>query len=284
VDDFRKDSFAMPKLRILLVDDNDDIREVFQMGLESHGFEVIVASTVSEALSLIASEKFDILLSDLHMPDAGDGFTVVSAMRRTHPEAVTLVLSGYPAIQEAMSAILLQADEVLVKPIKIADVVETINKKLSKVRVAKPATKESVATILEREVDSTISAWLDLVEADEELKCISLTSEERTGHLPKLLQDLICRLRLPKGTKPAASQAAGHHGTLRQQQGYTVPMVVQESRILQVSIFNTLDKNMGTVDFSAVLKDVVTIADEVDSQLKEQMVRFMEPSIAQSAV
>jgi len=51
----------------LLVDDNDDIREVFQMGLESHGFEVIVASTVSKALSLIASENFDILLSDLHM-------------------------------------------------------------------------------------------------------------------------------------------------------------------------------------------------------------------------
>jgi hypothetical protein len=41
---------------------------------------------------------------------------------------------------------------------------------------------------------------------------------------------------------------------------------------------------MATVDFSAVLKDVVTIADEVDSQLKEQMVRFMEPLIAQSAV
>jgi CheY-like chemotaxis protein len=51
---------------------------------------------VREARSRIATKNFDLLLSDLHMRHAGDGFTVVSAMRHTHPEAVTLVLSGYP--------------------------------------------------------------------------------------------------------------------------------------------------------------------------------------------
>jgi len=54
------------------------------------------------------------------MPQAGDGFTVVSAMRHTHPDAVTLVLSGYPELDEALAAIRSQADEVLVKPIEIA--------------------------------------------------------------------------------------------------------------------------------------------------------------------
>jgi len=61
--------------------------------------------------------NIDVLLSDLHLPDAGDGFTVVSAMRHTQPRAVTIVISGYPALQEAVTAILLEADEVLVKPI-----------------------------------------------------------------------------------------------------------------------------------------------------------------------
>jgi ActR/RegA family two-component response regulator len=54
------------------------------------------------------------------MPQAGDGFTVVGAMRNTHPQAVTLVLSGYPFLDEALSAIRLQADPILVKPIEIA--------------------------------------------------------------------------------------------------------------------------------------------------------------------
>jgi len=59
-------------------------------------------------------------------------------------------------------------------------------------------------------------------------------------------------------------------------QGYTVPMVVEESRILQVSIFNTLQSNIGSVDFSTLLLDVMTIADEVDSQLKQAMLGFTE--------
>ena len=54
-------------------------------------------------------------------------------------------------------------------------------------------------------------------------------------------------------------------------------MVVEESRILQVSIFNTLQNNIRRVDFSKVLLDVVTIADEVDSQLKQAMFSYVEP-------
>jgi hypothetical protein len=159
-----------------------------------------------------------------------------------------------------------------------------VGKNLSTARVATPAKKESVATILERESDSTIRAWIDLVDHNEELNAIRLNSEERTAHLPTLLRDLIFRLRLHKDTKPPVSIAAGHHGTLRRQQGYTIPMMVEESRILQVSIFQILHKNMACVDFAQVMMDVGTIADEVDAQLKEQMVRFMEPLLAQSAV
>ena len=54
-------------------------------------------------------------------------------------------------------------------------------------------------------------------------------------------------------------------------------MVVEESRILQVSLFNTLQNNVGRVDFSKVLLDVVTIADEVESQLKQSMLGYVEP-------
>jgi hypothetical protein len=55
-------------------------------------------------------------------------------------------------------------------------------------------------------------------------------------------------------------------------------MLVEESRILQVSIFNTLQNNLRRVNFSAVLLDVITIADKVDSQLKQAMLSFVKPS------
>ena len=83
------------------------------------------------------------------MPHAGDGFTVVGAMRHTHPQAVTLVLSSYPFLDEAFSAIRLQADAILVKPIEIASLRELIRDKLSPPVASKSLLAESVATILE---------------------------------------------------------------------------------------------------------------------------------------
>jgi CheY-like chemotaxis protein len=269
--------------RVLLVDDNADIRAVFKEGLESRGFEVVPTSTVNQALHLIASEKFDVLLSDLHMPDAADGFTVVSAMRHTQPNAITLVMSGYPALQEAMSAILLQADEILVKPVGLATTVDLIQTKLSNPSKRMAVAKEAVAKILEREKAKTIQEWLSRAEQNPELTAVPLSGPERTGHLPQLLGDLVYRLRLVPNVKTPISRSAYLHGVLRRAQGYTVSMLVEESRILQVSIFHTLQVNMEVVDFSTVLLDVMVIADEVDSQLKQTVLGFMAPASAKTA-
>jgi hypothetical protein len=82
------------------------------------------------------------------------------------------------------------------------------------------------------------------------------------------------RLRLDAQTRAPISEAAGLHGDLRRKQGYPVEMLIEESRLLQVCIFTTLHKNVKNLEFTKLLPDVVTIADEVDAQLKQQMKRF----------
>jgi hypothetical protein len=142
---------------------------------------------------------------------------------------------------------------------------------------------ESVADILERELSTVIEDWLLRVEQESDLTCVPLTFEERTGHLPQLLQDVITRLRMDAGTRAPISTAATHHGDLRRKQGYTVAMAVEESRLLQVTIFSILHKDVKLLDFNMLLPDVVTIADEVDAQLKQQMLRFMAADAAEIA-
>jgi hypothetical protein len=136
-------------------------------------------------------------------------------------------------------------------------------------------TTESVADILERELDPLIHDWMQLVEKQDDLMAITLGYEDRTGHLPALLQEVIARLRLDAGTKAPISVAASHHGDLRRKQGYSVAMVVEESRLLQVCLFTTLHKNTNRLEYSKLLPDVVIIADEVDAQLKQQMLCYM---------
>ena len=245
--------------------------------MESSDFQVTTATGAAEALQHIDTKPFDILLTDLHMPEAGDGFTVVSAMRHTNPEAVTLVYSGYPALQDAADAILLQADDVLLKPMATPELLAIISERLEKREPRNMTNTERVASILERDVLVTIKDWLDRVDVESELTCVPLSKKQRTGHLPKLLEELVHRLRVPRelGTKQV-SEGAVQHGKTRQSQGYSIPMIIEESRILQVSIFHTLQKNLRSVDFSLLLIDVMTIADEVDSQLKQTIISFME--------
>jgi hypothetical protein len=139
-----------------------------------------------------------------------------------------------------------------------------------------------VADILERDCDATMVFWMGLVDKDEELTYLPSSVEDRTGHLPKLIHDRITRLRLPKGARNPKSIAAHEHGMLRREQGARLQRWVEESRIFQVSIFHMLNNNLSTVDFSKLLLDVITIADEADSQLKQAALCYVEPKAIQA--
>src|SRR5450755_578534 len=139
-----------PLYRVLLVDDDESVLEMMSTALASKGFAVVAVGGVAEALKCIATETFDALITDLHMPNAGDGFTVISAMRHSHPAALTMLLSGFPDVKSAMEAILHEADEIVVKPVPIKQLAEKVRERLL---VQKPPTrvpKERVSEILRR--------------------------------------------------------------------------------------------------------------------------------------
>jgi hypothetical protein len=139
-----------------------------------------------------------------------------------------------------------------------------------------------VADILEDEVNQTIKDWLQRVDADELLLTISMDDKARSCHLPRLFEELVYRLRNPLelGERRLVSTSAAKHGTTRRHQGYSAAMLVDESRLLQVSIFLTLHNNVHRIDANLLLLSVMTIADEIDSQLAEAMTSFITESIA----
>ena len=127
--------------RVPLVDDDNGVRAMMNATLERKGFEVVAAASVTEALRRITTESFDVLITDLHMPDPGDGFTVVNALRHSQPHALTLLVGGYPDVQSAMAAILLEADEIIVKPFEMGRLAELVREKMLARKPAAPARK-----------------------------------------------------------------------------------------------------------------------------------------------
>jgi YesN/AraC family two-component response regulator len=271
----------MALIKILLVDDDEMVRLTLSDILEESGFAVTTAANVPEALKYISSQSFEVLLSDLHMPGAGDGLTVVSAMRHANPKAVTILLSAFPEMDAAAHAILLQADEILVKPMNVETLVTAIKQRLASGSPGMRVVVETVAAILERSAESTIGEWFKRIETDKKVMSVSMSYEQRCGHLPQLFRDLVSRLLASKpiGSKELISDAAAQHGLNRRRQGYSAAMMVEESRMLQVTIFDTLQQNLATIDFSVLLIGVMTIADEIDSQLSQAMDSYTAESV-----
>jgi DNA-binding response OmpR family regulator len=266
--------------KVLLVDDDEVVRSTLSNVLELSGFKVTSAATVPEALRLICSDTYDVLLTDLHMPGAGDGLTVISAMRHANPKAVTLLLSAFPQMTAATQAILLQADEILVKPMDAASLISVIKHRVA----AGPVHNReilSVAEILDRNTESTIHAWFHLLQEEEKVASILMNYEQRCAHLPQLFRELVSRLQSSQliGSKEKVSLAAADHGLSRHKQGYSAAMLVEESRMLQVSIFQTLQRNLASIDFSLLLIGVMIIADEIDSQLSQAIASYAAESI-----
>jgi CheY-like chemotaxis protein len=188
--------------------------------LELNGFDVVCAADVPEALKYISTSTFDVLLSDLHMPGAGDGLTVVSAMRHANPKAVTLLLSAFPEMSAAANAILMQADEIMVKPMNIPALIDMIRQRLASGPLRRRVV-ESVADIMERTAESSIDDWFASILEEETVMAVELSRELRCAHLPQLFRDLVLRLKtfMPLGTKEIRSDAARKHGLLRRHDG-----------------------------------------------------------------
>ena len=118
----------------LLVDDEPNILLTLAAILTHEGYQLSTASTVTEALRIIGTQPFDALIADLNIGEPGDGFTVVSAMRRTHPQCINFILTGYPAFETALQAISNQVDDYLVKPANVRELVKSLEIKLNNPR------------------------------------------------------------------------------------------------------------------------------------------------------
>jgi len=260
-------------VKLLFVDDEPGIRLTLPVILERAGFEVTAAATVPEALGIIANRKFDVLISDLNIGSPGDGFTVVSAMRRTQPDAVTFILTGYPAFETALEAIRQQVDDYFVKPADVEQLINNIKAKLGRTKSSpqRGVTPKRLPELVQENKEHIVEEWLKLVNCDNEMAAVRLTRNERVDCLLPLLEDIVRSTRNPS---ELAMQAAAEHGITRARHGYTIPMLVREAKILQDSVGNFAQENLLGIDISHAIPDLIRIGGTIELSLEESIKAF----------
>lgn len=271
-------------VKLLFVDDEPGIRMTLAPILERHDFKVTTAGTVSEALELINHETFDVLLSDLNIGQPGDGFTVVSAMRRVQPQACTFILTGYPDFETALEAIRSQVDDYLLKPTDVPTLLRAIQSKMERRRpqVPEPAMKR-ISELLRENVDQIVKTWLQEVDAHAELAGIALSVRKRAEHIPRLLELLARRVDAGQPEPEESVDSGTEYGKRRAQQGYKIPLIVIEMRLLQRVISSVLQRNLIRMDLSTVIADMLEVGEGLQEELEVAIRAFEQQKMPEAA-
>jgi len=267
------------KTRILFADDEPAIRMTLSAILEQEGFEVSVAASVPEALTYINRDPFDVLLADLNIGERGDGFTLISAMRRVQPQAVTLILTGYPDFETALQAIRNQVDDYLTKPTDVKLLVTTIREKAANPRRLAPVQVKRVSTVLRESADEIVEEWLEEAAKNPALAALQLTKKERLDHIRLIIEELAKRIEagsnvIADNEKPGATR----HGQERYEQGYTVSRIVTEARLLHSVISRVLHKHLLAIDMSTCISDIMLMGESLHEEFEESIRAFEEQS------
>src|SRR5436305_1375406 len=117
----------MGAARILLVEDRDSLRRMLERALAQEGYEVRSAADGAAGIRLAASESFDLVLTDLKLPEAS-GLEVLAASRAAQPRVPVVVLTGYGTVAAAVEAMKLGAFDFLEKPVAIDDLYRLIER------------------------------------------------------------------------------------------------------------------------------------------------------------
>jgi YesN/AraC family two-component response regulator len=267
------------KTRILFADDEPGIRLTLPLILEQEGFEVSVAATVAEAIAFINRDPFDVLLADLNIGEKGDGFTLISAMRRVQPKAVTLILTGYPDFATALEAIRNQVDDYLTKPTNIKQLVETIKEKSKQPRRVTPIQVKRISSVLRESADEIVNEWLSEAGQNPTLSSVQLSRKERLDHIRQIIEELAKRIDAgPNIIADRQNEGAVKHGQERYEQGYTARRIAIEARLLHAVISRVLHKHLLSIDMSTCISDIMLMGECLHEEFEESIRAFEEQS------
>lgn len=133
--------------KILVVEDDQDIRELLVETLKRSDFEVDTAENGKKGLEKFRKQNFDLILTDIRMP-VMDGLNMLKKIKRADPRMPIVVVTAYPSVDSAVECLVEGADDYLVKPIKFDDLNVKIQKALEKRKIQRILTTRKIINMI----------------------------------------------------------------------------------------------------------------------------------------
>jgi DNA-binding NtrC family response regulator len=150
--------------RILVIDDEETIRRTVSMILERAGYIVDTAESGKQAINKAEVNFYNLALIDIRLPDM-EGTELLTAMKETTPKMVKIIMTGYPALQNAVKAVNKGADYYLTKPVNPDELLRFIKELLDKQKHDKEYGQQKLADFVETRVKELETEELNVTKA-----------------------------------------------------------------------------------------------------------------------
>jgi DNA-binding NtrC family response regulator len=137
--------------RILIVDDDESIRKTLKAILEDDGYTVDSAASGKEAIQKANETVYNVALLDIRLPDM-EGVELLKLMKDSVPRTRKIMVTGYPSMQNAISAVNKNADAYLVKPVDVEKLLATVKEQLQLQEDERKFSEQKVAEFIESRV------------------------------------------------------------------------------------------------------------------------------------
>lgn len=117
----------MDNYRILVVDDELLIRDLLYDFFTSQEWDIVVAEGGQKAIEYLKNQRFDVVLTDLKMPDV-DGMDLTGRIRDIYGDLPVIIMTGYPSLESAVEALRYKVDDYIVKPFNVNQLFKTVKK------------------------------------------------------------------------------------------------------------------------------------------------------------
>ena len=134
--------------RILVVDDDKEITETIRAILEDEGYLVDVAATGNDAVKMTQDQAYDLAILDIRLSDM-EGVKLLTLMKDAVPRMRKIMLTGYPSLQNAVSALNNKADAYLIKPVNLEKLLRLVREQLIEQENEREFSEEKVAAFIE---------------------------------------------------------------------------------------------------------------------------------------
>ena len=137
--------------RILVIDDDENIRKVLATILEDEGYIVETAETAKKGIEKSEKTFYNLALIDIRLPDM-EGIDLLLKLRSTKPKMRKIIVTGYPTLQNAVAAVNKGADAYVMKPFEVDKILQTIREQLKKQEEEKCFSEEKVVEFIETRI------------------------------------------------------------------------------------------------------------------------------------